>query len=238
MRSSEADGRYLAVTQPTSNQACVFDLRDPAAKVVLSGHPLANRIALSPDGRWAATASWFNPLVKIWDTRSGDLLRTIVEPARTQVAFSPDGRWLATSSTEYQLWEVGTWQPKSPPKPGCSDRLDFTAFSPDGRLMARTQGHKLQLLETLTEKTLALLDAPGTIPMEECQFNPDGTQLAAFQNDQQVDLWDLRLLRQELAQMHLDWDLPPYPPANPTPNASPVTLEVEPDDANPVPAKE
>jgi serine/threonine protein kinase/WD40 repeat protein len=237
--SVSADGRHLAVTQKTDNHAFVFDLQNPNAKVVLPGHRLGNRIALSPDGHWAATASWFNPLVKIWDARTGDLLRSITEPTRTQVAFSPDGRWLATSSTEYQLWEVGTWQPKSPSKPGGpGDQLDMTAFSPNGRVMARTDGHKIQLLETSTEKTLAILDAPGTLDMTKCQFSPDGSQLAAVQSDQQLQLWDLRLIRQELAQMHLDWDLPPYPPANPTASAGPVTLEVEPDDARPVPARE
>jgi len=227
--SLSADGRYLAATEQPPGQAFIFDLQNPAAKVVLSGHPMVNRIAISPDGRWAATASWLNPLVKIWDARSGDLVRTITEPARTWVTFSPDGRWLATSSTEYQLWEVGTWQPKSPPQAGSSDQWDFTAFSPDGRVMARTQGHKIQLLETSTEKTLALLDAPGTIAMVKCQFSPDGSQLAAVQYDQQAQLWDLRQLRQELAQMHLDWDLPPFPPVAKKAATSPVTLELEPD---------
>jgi hypothetical protein len=57
------------------------------------------------------------------------------------------------------------------------------------------------------------------------------------QIDQQVQLWDLRLLRQELAQMHLDWDAPPYPPVNKAIAAGPVTLEVEPDDASPAAAQ-
>jgi WD40 repeat protein len=236
--SLSADGRHLAATQQTNNQAFVFDLQDPIAKVVLSGHPLVNRVTISPGGHWVATASWHNPLVKIWDARSGDLLRTITEPARTQVTFSPDGRWLATSSTEYQLWEVGTWQPKSPAKAGGSgDQLDFTAFSPDGRVMARTDGHKIQLLETMTEKPLAALEAPGTIVMTKCQFSPDGSQLAAVQNDQQVLLWDLRLIRQELAQMDLDWDMPPYPPVDKTVAASSVTLEIASDPASPAPAQ-
>jgi WD40 repeat protein len=228
--SLSADGRHFAVTQPMAGQAFVFDLQDPSAKVVLAGHPMVNRIAISPDGCWAATASWHNPLVKIWDARSGDLLRTITELARTEVIFSPDGRWLATSSTEYQLWEVGTWQPKNPLKAsGPAKQMNFTAFSPDGRVMARVDRHKIQLLETISEKPLAALEAPGTIVMEKCQFSPDGTQLAVVQYDQQVQLWDLRLLRQELAQMHLDWDLPPYPPVDKTAVASPVTLEVESD---------
>jgi WD40 repeat protein len=155
------------------------------------------------------------------------LVRTITEPARTWVTFSPNGRWLATSSTEYQLWAVETWQPKSPPQAGSSDQLDFTVFSPDGRVMARTQGHKIQLLETATEKTLATLDAPGTLAMGKCQFSPDGSRLAAVQSDQQVLLWNLRLLRQELGPLRLDWDLPPYPPEDQAAAAGSVTLAVE-----------
>jgi WD40 repeat protein len=235
--SLSSNGRYLAVTQSAAQRALILDLQDPGAKTVLSGHPMVNRIAISPDGRWAATASWLNPLVKIWDVHSGDLVRTMTEPARTWVAFSPDGRWLATSSTEYQLWEVGTWQPKSPPQTGSSDQLDFTAFSPDGRVMARNQGHKIQLLETATEKTLAMLDAPGTMAMGKCQFSPDSSRLAAVQGDQQVLLWDLRMLRQELGPMRLDWDLPPYPPAGKGADASPVTLEVDSDPVSAVPAQ-
>ena len=38
-------------------------------------------------------------------------------PARTFVTFSPDGRWLALSGADYQLLEVGSWQPKNPPRP-------------------------------------------------------------------------------------------------------------------------
>jgi WD40 repeat protein len=233
-----ADGRHLAVTQQPEGRAFVFDLQDPAAKVVLPGHPSVNRIAVSPDGRWAATASWHNSLVKIWDARSGDLARTLSLPARAWVAFSPDGRWLATSSSEYQLWEVGTWQPKGPPKAGSDEpQSEFTAFSPDGRVMARTDGHKIQLLETLTEKPLAALEAPGSSVVMKCQFSPDGSQLAAVQYSQQAQLWDLRLIRQELEQMHMDWDLPPYPPAGKTAAVGPVTLEVEADPTNSAPAQ-
>jgi eukaryotic-like serine/threonine-protein kinase len=234
--SLSRDGRYLAVTEAPAGQSFIFDLQHPPAKVVLSGHPMVNRIAISPDGRWVATASWYNSLVKIWNARTGDLVHTLSEPGRACVCFSPDGRWLATSSSttasDYQLWEVGTWQPKSPSQ--AADGYTFTAFSPDGRMMARIQRHKIQLLETMTEKPLATLEASGSIVMMKLQFSPDGSQLAAVQFDQQVQLWDLRLIRQELAAMHLDWDLPPYPPARDA-TASPVTLQIEPDPASQAP---
>jgi WD40 repeat protein len=162
-------------------------------------------------------------------------------PGRTQTAFSPDGRWLATSTSEYQLWEVGSWRPKGPPRPGCDvPEWNFTAFSPDGQLMALTlEGTKIQLLETTTERPLATLEAPEAIALGPFQFSPDGTHLAAMQQDKQAQLWDLRLIRQDLKEMHLDWEAPPFPPLEPSENASPDTLEIESDSAsqtNPSPA--
>jgi WD40 repeat protein len=230
------DGRHLAVTREQEGESLVIDLQNPSAKpVVLQPHPEVDRIAISPDGRWVATASWLNSLVKVWDAQSGELVRDLPAPGRTVVAFSPDGRWLATSSSEYQLWEVGTWQPKGPPKPGHElPEWNFTAFSRDGRMMARTvDGHSIQLLETLTEKPLATLEAPVFSGVSKFQFSPDGSQLAAVQQDQQLQLWDLRLLRQELAQMGLDWDMPPYPPVEKTAGQGVVTMEVESDPSNP-----
>jgi eukaryotic-like serine/threonine-protein kinase len=226
------DARHLAVTQEFDNQVSIFDLQNPSSKVLLSGHPQVSRVAISPDGHWVATAAWLNSLVKIWDAHTGEMVRDFVMPARTWVTFSPDGRWLAlsVSGANYQLWEVGSWQPKNPPRPDFEDiGPTFTAFSPDGRMMARTDGHKIQLLETLTEKPLATLEAPGFVNVAKFKFSPDGCMLAAAQYDQQVQLWDLRLIRRELEQMHLDWDMPHYPPASDAVAASPVLLEVESD---------
>jgi hypothetical protein len=61
--------------------------------------------------------------------------------------------------------------------------------------------------------------------------------LAALQADQQVQLWDLRLIRQELEQMHLDWNMPPYPPVEKAAAAGPVTLELEADSSSQTLAK-
>ena len=102
--------------------------------------------------------------------------------------------------------------------------------------MARADGQKILLLETLAEKPLATLEPLGSPTLQNFQFSPDGAKLAVVQNDQQVEIWDLRLIRQELAQMHLDWDMPPYPPVTNAPEESPVTLEIEPDPDSPNPA--
>jgi WD40 repeat protein len=229
------DGRYFACAN-SEGHSLILDLKNQSAKpVVLRSDPtVADRIAISPDGHWAATSSWHNSLVQIWDARSGELVHTLSMPGRTLAAFSPDGRWLATSTKEYQLWETGSWRPKGPPQSGCDvPEWNFTAFSPDGRLMARTlEGTKIELLETATSVTLATLEAPDAIGLSEFQFSPDGSYLAVMQWDQQVQLWNLRLIRQDLKEMHLDWDAPPFSPVEQSANASPVRLEIESDPAS------
>ncbi len=74
------DGRYFAVTEQLKGKAYIFDMQNPLKKVILAPQPMVNRIAISPDGRWAATASWHNSLLDIWDAHTGDLLHTVSMP--------------------------------------------------------------------------------------------------------------------------------------------------------------
>jgi serine/threonine protein kinase/WD40 repeat protein len=234
------DGRYLAVVHFEGDEGFVFDLQHPSSRVVLSGHPKMDYIALSPDGRWAASGSWQNALVKIWDARTGDCLRTNHMPARTRITFSPDGQWLATASLEYQLWKTGTWQPVGAAISGYHiPEWNSLAFNSDGHLMAITQDrNRIQLRETASGKVLATLQSPDSISLWYLRFSPDDTRLAAGRNDGQLELWDLRLIRQELAQLNLDWNLPPYPAVEQASAEKSVTLEVEADPAtSPAPAK-
>jgi tetratricopeptide (TPR) repeat protein len=47
-----------------------------------------------------------------------------------------------------------------------------------------------------------------------CGFSGDGSHLVTHAGrDGAFQVWDLRLIRSELREMHLDWDVPPYPPA-------------------------
>jgi WD40 repeat protein len=82
------DGRYFAFKRESEEEDLILDLKNPSAKpVVLRPDSLADRIAISPDGHWVTTASWNTTTVKIWDARSGDLVRTLTMPGRTLAAF-------------------------------------------------------------------------------------------------------------------------------------------------------
>ena len=84
-------------------------------------------VAVSPDGRWVATASWWpdasGTMIKIWEASSGcPVMELPAAKARFITGFSPDGRWLATalgrvdiegadlSEKFHRLWRVGTWE--------------------------------------------------------------------------------------------------------------------------------
>jgi WD40 repeat protein len=179
-------------------------------------------VSLSRDGRWLVTATRSGEGVRVWDLTDGKVAWRwpgggIV---RTRAAFSPDGRWLATSTPqEYRLWEAGSG--KEGPTFAC-DRPDGEAgpiaFSRDGALLAIAQSlRRVQLIHAPTGRVLASLQAADAPVIADLCFGPDGATLAAAAEDAVVHLWDLRLLRQELAKLDLDWDLPAYPPAEERP---------------------
>jgi WD40 repeat protein len=104
------------------------------------------------------------------------------------------------------------------------------AFTRDGTLVAITRtSHAVQLVEAANpQRELATLTAPHGHLITALAFNPDGTQLAVAATDEVVQLWDLRLLRQQLAELGLDWDRPPYPAPQGDPGAEPIQVAVLP----------
>ena len=50
---------------------------------------------------------------------------------------------------------------------------------------------------------------------------------------QAIRVWDLRLIREQLAKMGLDWDMPSYPPKSIPDNAPPLKVNVDLGDLDP-----
>ena len=68
----------------------------------------------------------------------------------------------------------------------------------------------MRLLRAGTWEELASLPAPKLL-RQPC-FSPDGTQLALPGEKSGVELWDLRRLRQSLADLGVDWEGAPILP--------------------------
>jgi WD40 repeat protein len=179
--------------------------------------PNVNFISGSPDGRWVATGTFeAGNSVRVWDRRSGKLEKDW-PIGDAEVAFSPDGRWLAAATgrlsadgAECRTWRVGSWEPG--PRVAL-DRMTSAppplAFTPDGKMLAVVHTiTEIRLLNADTLEDIAILAPPDPILIRRVAFKPDGSQLAAAANNY-IQLWNLRVVRQRLKELSLDWDAPP-----------------------------
>ena len=141
----------------------------------------------------------------------------------SRVFFSPDGKWLATNGGGLRLWAVGSWQ-EGPQIGG-----QVVAFSPDSKLLAVEMGYGVvRLVNPETGLEYARLEDPNQDRPIHMSFSPDGTQLVTTNSDSlSIHVWDLRAIRKQLANMALDWELPPYPPAFEVKKLQPLHIEVE-----------
>lgn len=220
----------LFVNRLGQDQALLIDLNNPQQVLTFGSHRRLGNVALDPTGHWAATATWQGTGVKVWNAHSAQLIRDLPVEGSAYVAFSPDGKWLSTANgLEWRLWETGSWASvgRSLPANQLAGGV-ASGFSPDGTLMAvNTGGHEIVLVKVPGFAKVLSLKSPLPAVFAAIAFSPDGTQLAALEQNQSVHLWDLRTLRAELQEMNLDWDLPPFAPQPRQEPAAPVPLQLD-----------
>jgi len=149
----------------------------------------------------------------VWNVAEEKVEKPLRVGQMPRAMFSGDGRWLATFGNVLELRETGTWK-LAPPLPFPEGRpvLGAPAFSPDGRVLAVVADHStIHLIDLQRFQSLAILRPPTTVNLSGLSFSPDGTSLAAVGEENRAMVWNLRELRRGLAQLDLDWDLPPLP---------------------------
>jgi serine/threonine protein kinase/WD40 repeat protein len=176
--------------------------------------------SVSPDGRWVAFGI-HQDRMKVYDAESGECVWQAPTDTWAHCRFSADGRWLAVDIGGSQLFAVGTWAPG--PKLGRHIVWDTTE---DLAVMGQRDG-VYRLVELATGRELARLEDPER-NAGPAAFTPDGGMLVIAAPDG-LRVWDLRLIRTELAKLGLDWDAPPLPPAKAD---DPAPLQVELDTAD------
>jgi serine/threonine protein kinase/WD40 repeat protein len=224
---ASSNGRVLGIPNPTSDCAFVLHL-DENRIVKLAPHFDVRSCVVSPDGKWVATARHSHSkdsAVKVWDAHTGKHIKDLLAiPGSSMVQFSLDGKWLlALTISEPRIWSVGTWQEGS--ALGYSP-TSGAAFSADGSLLALGDvPGVVRLVVPDSGEEIARLCAPVQTHLAPECFSPDGTRLVCVGVDTfALYIFRLDLLRQQLAQLDLDWNSPPLP--KPPGGAAPAPLDV------------
>lgn len=145
-----------------------------------------NELAWSPDGEMLASASYdgYNP-VRIWSTKSGELLQTVRKHADAvyTVAWSPDGETLASASGDgiILLWSVRVGKLLRSYK-GHADAVYSIAWSPDGQTLASGSldtSAPIRLWSVQSGALLETLKPTASNQAWSVAWSPDGLWIAA-----------------------------------------------------------
>src|SRR5262249_55125522 len=109
--SFSLDGCRLAASNQAQGEVLVLEVK--TGKVLLrANHRGADRVALSPDGRWLACNTWgfVRGAVGVWDVDAGKQVMEFERP-EAPLAFSPEGKFLVVGyGNEVRYWQVGSWK--------------------------------------------------------------------------------------------------------------------------------
>jgi len=212
LRAINADRTHLVCTDKEANVLLV-DLRDrtvvPSVNVSYSNKAMA----LSPDVRILAETMMHRGLmpesgVRVWSLETGELIRRL-RPGHFYVEFSENGRFLlAHNQDEYYIWECATWeQVRHVSRSGeAPTTVQQTASGADA---VPVGSERLIFLDPETTDVVLSLDI--RLPDYTVRFLPRDPLLPITLDDEPyVLLYDMRLVRQRLRELGLDWDAPPY----------------------------
>jgi len=224
------DGHLMALA--TAEMVVVHDLEEDLDTVRMPCPAGLSQIALSPNGRWLAWATWHGTGIRVFDLErggAGDGRAVFSEDeADSGVGFSPDGKWLVTATgTEYQLRSAGDWTPRQrmarESGPGIPGPL---AFNSSGSILAVVPAwNTVRLIDVSTGCELASLEMPDVHErIQTLSFSPDDSLLVVGSVARKLHVWNLPLVRGRLAAMGLDWRTPSPPPPDHPPGERPLAM--------------
>jgi WD40 repeat protein len=184
------------------NGGVYYEDHERIKNIPLSHSEYIKYVAFSPDGKSVISCSDDNK-AKLWDTASGDLIRTFVpqEGGINHAAFSPDGKIIVVGLTNGKIIIfdaaggdiIRTID-------GHEDSVYAIAFSPDTHtFITGSEDKTIKLWDTASGNPIKTFIAPsgganpGTYRSEvnSVAFSPDGRTIISGSGDRTIKLWDL-----------------------------------------------
>jgi WD40 repeat protein len=216
LRDRSDDGTKLVLVSPRRGRVKVFALDRETSPQLLSEWETAGPYgaAFGASGQQLlinhddSVANFPGGTLRVWDIATRQPVHTLDAPLsadadwndRAGVAITTNGR------NDSVLWRAGSWT-RGAPLP-VEARGNFTCFSisPDGTMVAIGTGAGVQLVDTASGRSLAVLNRGVAFGFPNAVlFSPDGHKIAAQNGDCLVHVWDLPTLRTALQSLHLDW---------------------------------
>jgi eukaryotic-like serine/threonine-protein kinase len=212
--SADANGRLVGFGSMTELSYLLLNPERPWRRSWLGSNKNIVGLAISPDGRWAATTEWEAFLermsVKVWETATGKL-EAEYPVSNSLVAFSPDGEWLGVSTRSgVRFLRTGSWTEGALCDCGSPRGWVRIAFHPSSLMAAiiDTRRSIVHLVHVQTGRTIASFEGSDDFAHTYVAFSPDGRFLLAAHADQKVNLWNLSSIRRRLEHLELATGIP------------------------------
>ncbi len=156
-------------------------------------------VAFSPNGQTLASVGAMDPQIRLWDARTGRLVRTFLGPIREKpraAVFAPNGARLAVACERggVQLWDISSGlEVLEVSQEHDHEGIETLAFTPDGRsfVTASSEGAlRLWQADNSGRQRLLLQLGPQDRGQHALACSPDG-KLLAFGVRRNIRVYDL-----------------------------------------------
>jgi WD40 repeat protein len=170
----------------------LWDLKSKTARTFAGHHATVMALAISPDGKTFATAS-YDRSVRLWDLASGECRKKLTGhtgPVRA-LAFSPDGLQIASAGSDLSIktWNVKTGSLQNSWR-GHDNMIRSLTFSRDGeRLISAANDRTIKIWNAKDQTLVRTIADEAHVQSVAC--SPDGRLLASGNENHTVEIWEL-----------------------------------------------